>query len=170
MHAILVFLHVMGVTFWVGGIFVYALALMPSLKAIAPAERGKLMNAYIKRFAILTWVAIAFVVITGIILIGGSIGFSALFSFSNRYANVLLAKIILALLLLINGVYIGMVLGPKIASFAPPPGAPGPAGPDAGGPPHGPPPALLKLQKRMNAQLWASVGLAVATLLANGLL
>ena len=170
MYAALIFLHVLGVTFWVGGIFVYAWALMPSLTAIAPAERGKLMGAYLKRFAVLTWVAIAFVVITGIILTGGGIGFSALFSFSSRYANVLLVKIILVLLLLINGGYIGLVLGPRIASFTPSPGAPRPAGPDVGGPPPGPPPALLKLQKRMNAQLWASVGLAMATLLANGLL
>jgi len=36
--SLVIFLHVMGVTFWVGGIFVYMLALTPSLLVISPPE------------------------------------------------------------------------------------------------------------------------------------
>ena len=170
MDSILIFLHVIGITTWVGGLFVYVLALMPSLTAVVPPERGKLMGAFLKRYAPLNWVAVAFAGITGLILTSRVIGFSSLFSFNTRYGNTLLAKIILALALIANGAYLGMVLGPKVASFAPRPGAAGPAGPGAGGPPPGPPPELLRLQKRMATQTWLQVGLALAVLLANALL
>lgn len=169
MYSVLIFVHVVGITIWVGGLFVYVLALMPSLTAVVPAERGKLMGAFLKRYVPLNWVALALAVVTGLILTSRVIGFPSLFSFNTRYGNTLLAKIILVLALIANGAYLGMVLGPKVASFAPPPGA-GPPGPGAGGPPPGPPPELLRLQKRLATQTWVQVGLALAVLLANALL
>ncbi|MFQ6136148.1 MAG: hypothetical protein ACE5PM_03105 [Candidatus Hydrothermarchaeales archaeon] len=43
-------------------------------------------------------------------------------SFNTKYGNILLAKIILVIVMILNGAYLGFVLGPRIASFAPPSG------------------------------------------------
>ncbi|MFQ5917684.1 MAG: CopD family protein [Candidatus Binatia bacterium] len=170
MKALLLWLHLIGVTFWVGGILVSMLVLMPSLKAISPAERGKMMGAFVKRFAPLAWGAIALIVVTGLILTNRIIGFSTLVSFNTRFGNILLAKIILVTVMILNGAYLGFVLGPKIASFAPPPGAPEPAGSGKEDRPAGPPPELLRVQRRMTTLMWVQVGLAVAVFLLIALL
>lgn len=170
MQAVVFWLHLIGVSFWVGGIFVNTLVLMPSLEAISPAERGKLMGAFLKRFAPLSWGAIILTVITGLIATNNIIGFSTLFSFSIAYANILLAKIVLVTVMILNGAYLGFVVGPRIASFAPPPGAPEPAGSGGGGPAPGPPPELLKLQRRMTILSRLQVVLAVVVLFLVGLL
>ena len=55
MRAVLHWLHLIGVTFWAGGIFVNTLVLMPSMEVLSPPERGKMMGAFIKRCAPLAW-------------------------------------------------------------------------------------------------------------------
>jgi len=170
MKAVVLWLHLIGVTFWVGGIFVNTLVLMPSLQAISPTERGKLLGTFLKRLTPLVWGAIALVVVTGFISTNDVIGFPTLFSFNTLYGNLLLVKIVLVVVMILNGAYLGFVLGPRIASFAPPPGAPPLPGPGEGGRPPGPPPELLRLQKQMNTLSWVQVGLAVAILLVVGLL
>jgi uncharacterized membrane protein len=134
---------------------------MPSLIAISPAERGKLLGAFLKRFGTLTWGAITIVVVTGIVSTSQLIGFSSLFSFSTRYANILLAKIALVVVMIINGGYIGFILGPKIASFAPPPSVLEKKVDQPRG---------LSLQKRMKTLSWLQVVLALVVLFLMGLL
>ncbi|MFQ5814622.1 MAG: CopD family protein [Anaerolineae bacterium] len=103
MEAVVTWLHLIGITFWLGGIFVNTLVLEPSMKAISPAERGKLMGAYIKRFVPLAWGAIALVVVTGFILADGISGFSALITSGTRYGNLMLVKHILVAVMIVNG-------------------------------------------------------------------
>ncbi|MFQ6032599.1 MAG: CopD family protein [Candidatus Zixiibacteriota bacterium] len=170
MRAVVVWLHLVGMTLWLGGIFVNTLALEPSLKAISPAERGKLMGAFIKRFVPLAWGAIALVVVTGFVLTNGISGFSALVGSRTRYGNILLVKHILIAVMILNGAYLGLVLGRRIASFAPPPGASEPTSSGKEDRPPGPPPQLLRLQKRMTTLSWVEVGLALAVLFLMGLL
>ena len=135
MNAVIYWLHMVGIIFFVGGVFVNMLVLTPSLQVLSPPDRGKLMGAFLKRFAPLTWGAIAIVGVTGLLLTNRAIGFSALVSFSTRYGNILLVKIILVAAMILNEAYISLVLGRKIAAFTPPPGAarpPRPA-PEGGG-------------------------------------
>jgi uncharacterized membrane protein len=163
-------LHLLGITFWVGGVFVNSLVLMPSLGVINPAERGKLLGAYLKRFVILTWGAVAIASVTGLLSTNSRIGFSALFSFETRYGNILLAKIVVTLLMILNGAYLGGVLGPRISSFGPPPTPSAQAPPSNADRPPGPPPELIKLQSRMNLLSLAQAVLAVGVLLLVAML
>ena len=55
MRAVLRWLHLIGVTFWAGGMFINILVLMPSMEVLSPPERGKMMGAFLKRFAPLAW-------------------------------------------------------------------------------------------------------------------
>jgi len=167
MQVLLRWLHLVGVAFWAGGMFVNILVLMPSMEVLSPPERGKMMGAFLKRFAPLAWGALALVGVTGLILTNNIIGLSALVSFDTRYSNVMLTKIILVAVITLNGVYLSFVLGPRVASFAPPPGAPKPAA--EGDRPPGRPPELLRLQKRMATLMWVQVGLALVVLLLMAL-
>jgi uncharacterized membrane protein len=146
------------------------LVLMPSLKAIDPVERGKLMQAFSKRFGVLAWMAIALVVVTGIIRTNDIIGFSLLVTSNTRYANLLLTKIILAIVMILNGTYMSFILGRKIASFSSAPPASKSAGSGEKSQPSGPPPELLRLQGRMGIISWVQVVLALAILLVVGLI
>ncbi|MHA2427346.1 MAG: hypothetical protein ACXADB_04910 [Candidatus Hermodarchaeia archaeon] len=165
MRTIVNLFHLFGITFWVGGLFVNTLVLMPSLGVLNPAERGKLLGVYLKRFALLTWGAVALAGVTGLLATNSTIGFSGLFSLDTRFGNVLLAKIVVTLLMILNGIYLGFVLGPKMSSFGPPSAPPtqAPSG-DTERPP-GPPPELLKLQSRMTLMSWIQVVLAAGVLL-----
>ena len=169
MRVVLRWLHLIGVTFWAGGVLVNTIVLMPSLGAISPPERGRMMAAFLKRFAPLAWGALTVVGVTGLILTNSLIGFSTLLSFDTRYGNILLAKIIVVAAMTLNGVYLSFVLGPKIASFASPPGAGQPTGSGEGARPAGPPPELLKLQGRMSTLSWVQVVLALVVLLTMAL-
>ncbi len=161
MKAIVLWLHLLGITFWAGGILVNTIVLMPSLQAVVPGERGKLMGAFLKRFAPLSWGAIIVVAVTGLAIALSS---------EIDYGGVLPAKIALVALMILNGAYLGFVVGPKLASFAPLPKAPGPAGGGEEEPPPGPPPELVKLQARMKGLSWVQVGLAVVVLFLSALL
>jgi len=161
MNSVLLFLHILGVVFWAGGVFVNTLVLMPSMGAISPPERGKLMGAFVKRFGPLAWGALAIVGISGLILTNGLIGLSGLFSFDSSYSNILLTKIVLVIVMVLNGLYISFVLGPKVAAPRPPAGGPRPAGSGEGAGPPGPPPELVRVQSRMTTVSWVQVVLAV---------
>lgn len=165
MNVLLYWLHLIGIVFWAGGIFLHVLVVMPSLQVLSPPDRGKLMGAYVERFTPLTWGAVILTGVTGLLLTNRLPGFSALVSFSTSYGNILLAKIILVAAMILNGIYVGTILVPKIASFGPPPGAARPPRPQRGKPPPGPPPELVKLQKRMSTLGWVQVGLALVVLL-----
>lgn len=162
MYTVIRFLHLVAMAYWAGGVFVYALAITPSLTALGPAERGKFTKAFLQRFGSLTMIAVAVVALSGMFLTNRLMGFSALFN--TRFGNIILAKIILVLVMLANGAYISSVLGRKLASFGPPPAAMEPGGSASAGPPPGPPPELVKVQGRMVTMGWVQVILMLAKL------
>ncbi len=170
MRTIIDLLHLIGITFWVGGLFVNTLVLMPSLRVISPAERGKLLRVYLQRFAILNWGAVVLVGVTGLLATNRTIGFTALFSFDSSYGNILLAKILIVILMILNGVYLGAILGPRMTSLSASPTPPIQAGPSDERQPTGPPPELLKLQRRMTLLSWVQVLFSLAVLLLAALL
>ena len=56
-------LHVVGVVIWVGGMFFAHMALRPAVQALQPAERLTLLSATLTRFV--AWVGVAAVAILG---------------------------------------------------------------------------------------------------------
>jgi len=56
-------LHVVGVVIWVGGMFFAHMALRPAVQALQPAERLTLLSATLTRFVV--WVGIAAAAILG---------------------------------------------------------------------------------------------------------
>ena len=109
------FLHVLAMMTWVGGMIYANLILMPSMTAIDPPQRGRLMGAIVKRFTVLSWSSVIILLITGYIMIPEGM----LFNFSISYGVWLNIKILIVLLMIIIGLYITLIISPKITASAP---------------------------------------------------
>lgn len=107
-------LHIVAAVAWIGGMIINGLILAPSLKVIDPADRGKLMGAVVKRFTPIAWFSIIILIVTGIprALINVS-SWSVLFN--TTYGQVLAIKLLLVAIMIIIGVIIAFVLGPRTA-------------------------------------------------------
>ncbi len=62
-------LHVLGVVVWVGGMFFAHMALRPSVQSLAPPQRLPLLAATLTRFVAWAGVAVAAILVSGIVLI-----------------------------------------------------------------------------------------------------
>ncbi len=68
LHIFLVFLHILGVTIWVGGMFFAHVCLRPAAASLEPQVRLPLLHAVLGHF--FRWVAliVAVVLITGVVM------------------------------------------------------------------------------------------------------
>jgi uncharacterized membrane protein len=66
------FIHLLGVVIWVGGMFFAHMVLRPSVQDLTPAERLPLMREVIGRFLHWALIAIALIVASGVFLWGST--------------------------------------------------------------------------------------------------
>jgi len=153
MIAILFWFHEMGIAVWVGGSFLIPLVLLPSVQsAIDPSARLKFLLDLSGRLARWVILSIVVVVITGILQTDRIYGLTYLFG-----VNVLALKVIVAILMIANGLFIGLVLPRRMAALAPAPGTP-------------PSPEFVKTQRTQVRHGWIQAGLGVIVLLLVGIL
>ena len=149
MIAILFWFHLIGIAICVGASLLMPLAILPSVQALEPPARMKFMGALSGRLLQLVVVSILVVVITG-----------ALQAYGLKYVlgvNVLTIKIVVAVLMIANGLYLGYVLPRRAAALAPAPGTP-------------PSPELLRVVRLQVMHAWIQAGLSVIVLLLVGIL
>lgn len=65
LHYLLLFLHLLGVVVWVGGMAFAYLCLRPALGVLPPPQRLALMCAAMARFFRLVWAALACILVSG---------------------------------------------------------------------------------------------------------
>lgn len=65
MRSTMLFLHLLGVVTWIGGMLFAVLCFRPSLALIQPPERARLLAAVLRRFFNLVIVALALIWISG---------------------------------------------------------------------------------------------------------
>ena len=145
-------IHLIGVAIWVGVSILMPVLIMPILQTLEPAARMKFMSAWTPKAAPIINVAIVLVVLSGIALIGLKYG-----TYNVLGLNVLTAKLFVTILMMANGIYVGVVLAKRIGTLAPAPGTP-------------PSPQFLKTQKMLNMHSWVQFGLAILALLLVGFL
>ena len=102
LHHLMLGLHVLGVTVWVGGMGFAYLCLRPAAMALAPAQRLTLWAAVLARFFPLVWASI------GLLLLSG---FAMLFEVGFARAPVAWHVMLLTGLVMI-GVFISIWFGP----------------------------------------------------------
>jgi copper resistance protein D len=109
---ILVWIHLVAATFWVGGMLFLSLVVVPLLKTDPnpqSAQRGFVNLA--RRFRTLAWGALLLLVLTGAALLGQVINFSAPLS---SWPSVVITKIILVLILVAVSLAHDRIIGPKV--------------------------------------------------------
>jgi uncharacterized membrane protein len=75
---VLLFLHVLSVAVWVGGMFfAYMVLRLAAGETLQPPERLKLWSATLRRFFFWVWIAVALILISGIAMILRLGGFGA---------------------------------------------------------------------------------------------
>ncbi|MCP5239011.1 MAG: CopD family protein [Zoogloeaceae bacterium] len=69
LHHLMLFLHLLGVIVWVGGMAFAWACLRPAAGALAPPERLALWVAVLKRFFAMVWVSVALVASSGLTML-----------------------------------------------------------------------------------------------------
>lgn len=152
MLAIFFWFHVMGIAVWVGGSFLMPLVIAPSALVLDPPARMQFMGALAGRLSRWIFLAIGVVIVTGILQTNQIYGLAYLFGF-----NVLAIKVVVAILMIANGYYLGVILPRRMMALAPAPGAP-------------PSPEFLKVTRMQAMHGWVQAGLGVVVLLLVGVL
>jgi uncharacterized membrane protein len=112
---ILVWIHLVAATFWVGGMLFLSLVVVPLLKTDPDphsAQRGFVNLA--RRFRTLVWGALFLLVVTGSVLLGTVIDFSAPFS---SWPPVIITKLTLVLMLVVVSLAHDRIIGPKVRTL-----------------------------------------------------
>ena len=151
--AVLFWFHLMGISIWVGASFLMPLLIMPTVQTLEPSARLPFVGALSKRMGPMVMGAIIVVVLTGILQAGTIFKTFTIF----LGLNVLTVKVFVAILMMANGTYMGMVLPRRAQALAPQPGAP-------------PSPEFLKTLRQLGMHSWVQAGLGVVVLLLVGLL
>ncbi len=142
------FMHLLATVTWIGGMIYVNLVLMPSLTAIDPPQRGRLLGAAARRFAILAWGSVVVLLVTGLLKTPPG----QLFRPSTTYGAILALKHALTLLMVAGGLLVTLVIAPRMAALAPKPG-------------EKPTPDYLRVQKQLSILGLANMVMGVAVLL-----
>ena len=149
---ILFWIHLVGVSIWVGASLLMPLVIVPAMQAVDAPARAKAMGAIAAKLNPYMLGSIVLVFLTGIEQTRRIYGFGYLLG-----VNALTIKILVALLMLANGAYLGNVLTRKVAELAPAPGTP-------------PSPEFLRKQRSLVRHSWIQAAMGVIVLLLVGFL
>lgn len=111
------FLHVLATVSWIGGMIYINVVLMPSLPALAPESRGKLMGAAAKRFAVVSWSSVVILLLTGL----QKTPTGMLFDLATSYGITLTVKHVSVLVMIGIGLFITFAIVPRMTALAPKP-------------------------------------------------
>ena len=153
LQIIIDYLHLLATVTWMGGGVYINLVLMPSLTAIDPPARGKLMAAASKRFTIIAWSSIIVLLVTGYMKTPTGM----LFNTTESYGMTLTVKHVLFLSMMVLASLIMFVVVPKMNALAPKPG-------------EKPSPEFLKAQKQLPMLSVTTIILGIVVLLCVVLL
>ena len=117
MYVWAIFIHLIFVAFWLGGMFFTAAVLVPATRNKLASQRGLLFTELGTRFSRLSWIAFPVLILTGVTaLLGKGYSWQYLLSapfWQSYYGTQLASKLSLfGLMLIVSGVH-DFWLGPK---------------------------------------------------------
>lgn len=115
LNIILVWIHLVAAAFWVGGMLFLSLVAVPLLKQDPDphsAQRG--FGNLARRFRTFGWGALSLLVVTGSVLLGNIVHFSAPLS---SWPPVVLTKLTLVLTLVVVSLVHDRIIGPKVRTL-----------------------------------------------------
>jgi uncharacterized membrane protein len=114
-NIILVWIHLVAATFWVGGMLFLSLVAVPLLKQDPDphsAQRGFVNLA--RRFRTFVWGALSLLVVTGSVLLGNVVHSSAPLS---SWPPIVITKLTLVLMLVVVSLMHDRIIGPKVRTL-----------------------------------------------------
>src|SRR5574338_244978 len=69
LHYLMLFLHLLGVVIWVGGMAFAYLCLRPAVTLLAPPQRLTVMSGALDRFFPLVWASLGCILVSGIAML-----------------------------------------------------------------------------------------------------
>lgn len=140
MYQVAVFIHLASAIIWVGGSLFLALVLIPALRRFMPAAGQPppdialppdLLGTIARRFRLISWICIVFLVATGLYILPTryGIGFADFFSLGGHFVGTLQVKVGLVAIVIWLSVIHDFIIGPltsrlldEMRSGATPPG------------------------------------------------
>lgn len=110
------FLHIGATVIWIGGILLLTLLVVPELnRALAeqPALH-QLLRRLRKRFTPLGNLALATLIVTGVLQMSTDPNYESLLSFSNRWSQILLFKHLLLIIMAAAGLFLQLTVAPAL--------------------------------------------------------
>lgn len=145
-------LHLFATVAWIGGITTMIFVVGPSVRsALEPPAMGKLMIFLAKKMKNMAYMSGAILIVTGVVLQVMDPAYAG-YGFGNRWAAVLVIKHIFTLIMIVIGIYVSEVIGPKIGKLAA----------------EGPSPEIGKLQKKQMGLGFFNFILGMIILLLSG--
>src|SRR4026208_1652915 len=112
-YYISVWLHIIGVAFWIGGMLFLPLVLLPGIKD--HPDRKKLLLATGLKFRFYGYIVLAMLFITGLLNIYyRGIRLSLQFFFESKYGSLVSLKILLFITMIIISIFHDLVFGKKV--------------------------------------------------------
>jgi uncharacterized membrane protein len=112
------FIHLLAAAVWIGGGLFANFVFTPSLAVLEPQHRGRMAATVGKRFSKLAWITALLLLLAGFLRTPSHI----LFNTSSTYGLLLMLKLVVVLALVVNGIMMSIVIGPKLESLLPKPG------------------------------------------------
>lgn len=120
MWAVVRWLHLVAAMAWVGGQLFLFLILLPVVRrALPPPQRTLLVAQLGRRFALLSWIALALLLVTGVL--NGErrgVDWESLPAAQSTYGQVLFAKLCLVAVVIVLTLVHGLILGPRLTRLA----------------------------------------------------
>ena len=114
--ALCLFIHISATVVWIGGILLLTLLVIPELHKALEEQPAlyQLLRRLRQRFTPLSNLALASLIVTGLLQMSADPNYEGLLSFNNRWSQALLLKHILLLIMAAAGLLLQLTVAPAL--------------------------------------------------------
>ena len=114
--ALSLFAHILATVIWIGGILLVTFLVIPELNRALAEQPAlyQLLRRLRKRFTPVSHLALAALIVTGLLQMSADPNYEGLLRFSNRWSQVLLIKHILLIIMAAAGLVLQLGLAPAL--------------------------------------------------------
>ena len=114
--ALSLFIHIAATVIWIGGILLITFLVVPELNQVLAEQPAlyQLLRRLRKRFTIVGNLALAALIVTGLLQMSTDPNYEGLLRFSNRWSQALLLKHVLIIVMALCGLLLQFVVAPAL--------------------------------------------------------
>lgn len=114
--ALSLFCHIAATVIWIGGILLISFLVLPEINRSLDGQPAlhQLLRRLRKRFTVIGNLALAILIVTGVLQMSTDPNYEGLLSFSNRWSRVLLVKHLLIIIMAAAGLILQFAVAPAL--------------------------------------------------------